>query len=236
LGSYFFSMKRRLPIKEWEEEERPREKLIAKGPQALSNSELLAIVLGSGTKDYSAVDVARDLIGSSNNSLRELARQPYLKLTEHKGIGPSRAVSVAAVFELSKRFAVPENTAFMQLNSSSCVAEIFTPLLRDLHYEECWITYLNRANRMISKEKLSMGGISATVVDIKIIIRNALDKLASSMIMIHNHPSGNPSPGDSDKMQTRLLKEAAAVFDITLLDHIIIAGDRYFSFADEGMI
>lgn len=229
-------MKRRIPIKEWLQEERPREKLRTKGAQALTNSELLAIVLGSGTTEYSAVDVARDLIGANNNSLRELARQPYSKLMEHKGIGPSKAVSVAAVFELSKRYAVPENSSQTQFNTSSCVAEIFTPLLRDLQHEECWITYLNRANRMISKERLSIGGISATVVDIKIIIKNALDKLASSMIMIHNHPSGNPMPGESDKIQTRLLKEAASVFDITLLDHIIIAGDRYFSFADEGMI
>ncbi len=229
-------MKRRLSIKEWQEDERPREKLMTRGAQALSNSELLAILLGSGTTNYSAVDVARDLIGANNNSLRELARQPYEKLLEHRGIGPSKAISVAAVFELSKRYAAPEDNNLAQLRSSTAVAEIFTPLLRDLTHEECWIAYLNRANKLISKERLSIGGVSATVVDIKIIVKNALDKLASSMIMVHNHPSGNPVPGESDKLQTRLLKEASALFDISLLDHLIIAGDKYFSFADEGIL
>jgi DNA repair protein RadC len=229
-------MKRRLPIKEWNEDERPREKLKSKGAQALSNAELLAIILGSGTRDFSAVDVARELIATNNNSLRELARQPFSKLMGQKGIGPSKAVSMAAVFEISKRFFAPEVTSLEQIRSSSSAASIFTPILRDLGYEECWVMYLNRANRLIAKERLSMGGVSATVVDVKIIVKNALEKLASSLILVHNHPSGNPVPGENDKIQTKLLKDAAALFDISLLDHLIIAGDNYFSFADDGMI
>ncbi|MFA6335466.1 MAG: DNA repair protein RadC [Bacteroidales bacterium] len=226
----------KLSIKQWQQEERPREKLRAKGANTLSDAELLAIILGSGTTNETAVDVARDLISSSGNSLRELSKLPIEKLLEKKGIGPSKAISIAAIFEIARRFASTEVKTLTQIQSSTYAAKIISPILRDLSHEECWVMYLNRANKLISKERLSSGGVSATVVDVKIVIKNALEKLASSIILIHNHPSGNPKPGENDKVQTRLLKDAAALFDISLLDHLIIAGDEYFSFADDGIM
>jgi len=229
-------MTNKLSIKQWQEEERPREKLRAKGPNALSDAELIAIILGSGTKDETAVDVARNLISSNENSLRELSKLPIERLIERKGIGPSKAIAIIAIFEIAKRFASIEIKSLTQIQSSAYAAKIISPILRDLSHEECWVMYLNRANKLISKERLSIGGVSATVVDVKIVLKNALEKLASSIILIHNHPSGNPKPGENDKVQTKLLKDAAALFDISLLDHLIIAGDEYFSFADDGIM
>lgn len=229
-------MTNKLSIKQWPEEERPREKLRAKGPNALSDAELIAIILGSGTKDETAVDVARNLISSNGNSLRELSKLPIERLIERKGIGPSKAIAITAIFEIAKRFASIEIKSLTQIQSSAYAAKIISPILRDLSHEECWVMYLNRANKLISKERLSIGGVSATVVDVKIVLKNALEKLASSIILVHNHPSGNPKPGENDKVQTRLLKDAAALFDISLLDHLIIAGDEYFSFADDGIM
>lgn len=229
-------MTNKLSIKQWPEEERPREKLRAKGPNALSDAELIAIILGSGTKDETAVDIARNLISSNENSLRELSKLPIERLIERKGIGPSKAIAITAIFEIAKRFASIEIKSLTQIQSSAYAAKIISPILRDLSHEECWVMYLNRANKLISKERLSIGGVSATVVDVKIVLKNALEKLASSIILIHNHPSGNPKPGENDKVQTKLLKDAAALFDISLLDHLIIAGDEYFSFADDGIM
>jgi len=229
-------MTNKLSIKQWQEEERPREKLRAKGPNALSDAELIAIILGSGTKDETAVDVARNLISSNENSLRELSKLPIERLIERKGIGPSKAIAITAIFEIAKRFAFIEIKSLTQIQSSAYAAKIISPILRDLSHEECWVMYLNRANKLISKERLSIGGVSATVVDVKIVLKNALEKLASSIILVHNHPSGNPKPGENDKVQTKLLKDAAALFDISLLDHLIIAGDEYFSFADDGIM
>lgn len=229
-------MANKLSIKQWKEDERPREKLRAKGASNLSDAELLALILGSGTKNETAVDVARDLISSNGNSLRELSKLPVEKLIKRKGIGPSKAISIAAIFEIARRFASTEVKPLAQIQSSTYAAKIISPILRDLSHEECWVMYLNRANKLISNERLSIGGVCATVMDVKIIIKNALEKLASSIILIHNHPSGNPRPGENDRIQTRLLRDAAALFDISLLDHLIIAGDEYFSFADDGIM
>ena len=229
-------MIKKLSIKEWQEEERPREKLMSKGAGALDDSELLAIILGSGTKGQTAVDVAKRLLASGKNSYRELSKLTCEKLTEMNGIGPTKAVIIAALFEIAKRYSTAENMLLTQIHSSSGAAGLISPILRDLSHEECWVMYLNRANKLISKERLSIGGVSATVVDVKIIIKTALEKLASSLILVHNHPSGNSKPGENDKVQTKILKEAAALFDISLLDHLIIAGDEYFSFADDGII
>lgn len=229
-------MNRRLSIKEWREDERPREKLMAKSATALDDSELIAIILGSGTRNATAVDLARELLAACNNSLRELSKLNIDNLTKRCGIGPAKAVTIAALFEIAKRYSITENKPIIQIQSSSSAAGIISPILKDLPHEECWVLYLNRANRLISKERISIGGISATVVDVKIVIKSALEKLASSLILVHNHPSGNLQPGEHDKMQTKILKEAAALFDIALLDHLIIAGDEYFSFADNGII
>ena len=231
----FNTMTNKLSIKQWKEEERPREKLRTKGASALSDAELLAIIIGSGTKTQTAVDLARDLISSSGN-LRELSKLGIDKLIEKNGIGPTKAISISAIFEIARRFNSSVTKELPQIQSSAYAANIISPILRDLPHEECWVLYLNRANKLISKERLSIGGVCATVVDIKIVVKNALEKLASSIILVHNHPSGNPNPGDNDKLQTKLLKEAASLFDISVLDHLIIAGDQYFSFADDGLI
>ncbi|MDP3453159.1 MAG: DNA repair protein RadC [Bacteroidales bacterium] len=229
-------MEKRLPIKEWLEDERPREKLIAKGAGALSDAELIAILISSGTKEDSAIDLSRKILSAAGNNLRELGRLSFGDLTKIKGIGPSRAVLLLSVFEIFRRFQTSNGKEQPKIQSSAYAAKIISPILRDLSHEECWVMYLNRANKLISKERLSIGGVSATVVDVKIVIKSALEKLASSIILIHNHPSGNPNPGENDKVQTKILKDAASLFDISLLDHLIIAGDGYFSFADDGII
>ncbi|MDD2583943.1 MAG: DNA repair protein RadC [Bacteroidales bacterium] len=229
-------MKKRVPIKEWKKDERPREKLLEKGPEALTDAELIAILIASGTKKESALDISRNILTKCDNNLRELAKIDLEKLKEISGVGPTKAVTLLSVLELFKRFTVTSGKEMPKIQSSDYAAKAISPLLRDLPHEECWVLYLNRANKLISKERLSIGGVSSTVVDVKIIIRNALAKLASGLILVHNHPSGNASPGENDKIQTKILKDAASLFDIALLDHLIIAGDRYFSFADDGMI
>jgi len=229
-------MSRRVTIKEWREDERPREKLITKGAGSLSDAELLAIIIASGTKEESAVDISGKLLQMAGENLREIQKLSIERLKEVKGIGIVKAVTLLSVFELFKRFMLTQRADKPKIQSSAYAASIISPILRDLNHEECWVMYLNRANNLIAKERLSIGGISATVVDVKIVIKNALDKYASSIILVHNHPSGNPSPGENDRVQTKILKEAALLFDISLLDHLIIAGDNYFSFADDGII
>ncbi len=229
-------MKNHTPIKEWKEDERPREKLISKGAEALSDAELLAIIISSGTQNESALDISRKILAYGENNLREISRFRYPEFSAVKGVGPSKAAALLAVFELHKRLMLCRGKQMDKINSSEYAARTISPVLRDLGHEECWVLYLNRGNKLIAKERVSTGGISSTVVDVKMIIRSALEKLASSIILVHNHPSGNPSPGENDKIQTKIVREAASFFDITLLDHLIIAGDTYFSFSDDGLI
>lgn len=229
-------MKKKLSIREWKEDERPREKMVAKGAENLSDAELIAIIIGSGNREESAVDLGRRLLQLNDNNLRTLSGASLESLTSVKGIGPGKAISIIAATELGKRFSTSTGKVMPGIQSSQSAAKLISPLLRDLPHEECWVMYLNRANKLISRERLSKGGLSATVVDVKFVIKGALERLASSIILIHNHPSGNAHPGESDKVQTKILKDAAALFDITLLDHLIIAGDNYFSFADDGII
>ena len=223
-------------IREWSRDERPREKLADRGAESLSNIELVTILIGSGGIGRSAMEISRDILDLANNNLRELSKISYDKLLSISGIGPVKAITLIAAFEIFKRVLTENSVELSQIKSSKYAATIMSPLLKDLNREECWIMYMNKANRLISKERISVGGVSATVVDVKIIIKNALEKLASSIILIHNHPSGNANPGESDRVQTKNLKEAARLFDITLIDHIIIAGDNYYSFADDGII
>ena len=226
----------RTTIKEWSHQERPREKMVIRGPRSLDNSELLAILIRSGGLNDTAVDVARKLLSRANNSLSVLSSFNLEQLTEIENIGPTKALSIMAAFELASRMVGEVREEQPQITSSSIVAKILSPVFNNLSHEECWVFYLNRSNKLIYKECISTGGISATVIDVRIIIKRAVEKLASSLIISHNHPSGNPFPGEHDKKQTRTLKEAATIFDISLLDHIIIAGDKYFSFADEGIL
>lgn len=221
-------------IKTWVEEERPREKLMLKGPSYLTNAELLAILLQSGTREMSAVDLAREMLASCEGLLSRLASRSTQQMTMTEGIGPAKAVTIQAAFELGRRLAAEIPADEFTLRSPETVARMMTPLLGELQHEECWVLYLNRAGKYTGKEKVSQGGLSSTVFDIKIIVKKAVEHLASGIILVHNHPSGNPRPGEQDRIQTDALKKAAAVFDITLLDHIIIGKKKYYSFSDEN--
>lgn len=232
LGSFFYID---MNICNWNLDERPREKMREKGTASLSNAELLAIIINSGTRTMNAVELSRKILSDCGNSLRNLSKMSLEELRSTPGIGEAKAARLIATFELAARSEAEVPEAQPVIQSSECVAKIFRPMLRNLRHEECWILYLDRANKLIAKERLSTGGISATVMDTKIIIKKAVDKLASGIIVVHNHPSGNPYPGEVDKKQTRLLKDAAKLLDISLLDHIIIGGNRYYSFSDEAV-
>ena len=231
-GKFFFIM---TSVKKWKESERPREKMKEKGREALTDSELIAILLNSGTKNKDVIELSHELLMSCDNSLRLLSQMSFDKLLSFNGIGTAKAARLSALFELASRMDSEITDVSPIVTSSVTISKIFSPLLKNLQHEECWVVYMNRGNKIISKEKLSSGGVSATVIDIRMIIKKAVEKLASGIILIHNHPSGNPYPGEQDKRQTRLLRDAAALLDISLLDHIIIARNKYYSFADEGV-
>jgi DNA repair protein RadC len=220
----------------WAVEERPREKVLANGVQYLSNAELLAILLGSGTRHMTAVELARQIMNESGNSLQELGRSGIGELVRIKGVGPAKAICILAALELGRRRAGVQHSDKVAVKSSETVYKIFHPLMGDLEHEEFWLLMLNRANRVLGKYKVSQGGLSGTVIDTRIILKKALDNLASSIIVCHNHPSGNQQPSDADLKITNKLKKAAEMLEIKLLDHVIIADKSYFSFADEGLI
>jgi len=225
-----------IKITDWAVEDRPREKLIQKGTASLSDAELLGILISSGTKDKSAVDLGRELLGIVNNNLNSLGKLSIADLKKIHGIGNARAVTIAASLELGRRRKLAEVEYVQQIRSSKDVADIFQPLLSDLLHEEFWILFLNRSNKVINRMKLSQGGISGTVTDIRIIMKNAVECLASGIIVCHNHPSGNLNPSDSDSKITQKIKEAGVLMDIQLLDHLIISEKDYYSFADNGML
>lgn len=225
-----------LQIKNWPPEDRPREKLLNKGISALSDAELIALLIGSGTATGSAVDIAKKIIHGVGNSLHELARLSVKDLMKVRGIGEARAVSIVAALELGRRRKEQDLEEKPRIGSSKEAYDQIHQDLMDLAHEEFWVLLLNRANRMIRKKRVSEGGVSGTVADPKIIFKFALEELASGVIVVHNHPSGNPVASQSDIDLTRKLKEAGKFLEVQLLDHLIIAGQKYFSFADEGMI
>jgi DNA repair protein RadC len=226
----------KLSIRNWAVEDRPREKMLAKGIGSLSDSELLAILIGSGTKQVSAVDLARQILNMSGNSLDKLGKYTITDLRKLKGIGQARAVSILAALELGRRRKLDDAPEMVKITGSVSVFDLMYPVLSDLHHEEFWVLLLNRSNRVIEKQKISQGGITGTVTDIRMILKTAIDHLATALILCHNHPSGNLQPSDADISITRRIKESALLMDISLLDHLIIAGKGYFSFADETMI
>ena len=234
---YYTAMEKKLTnIRNWEESQRPREKFLLKGGDALSTEELLAIIIGSGTKDKNAIELSREILYGADNNLNNLSRFTIEDFCRFGGIGTCKAVSLMAVFELSKRYQICSAPNLPQIYSSEAAAKIMQPLLKNLSHEECWVMYLNRNNRLIGKERLSIGGISATVLDVKLIIKKAMAKLSSAIILVHNHPSGNHKPGKEDISQTKKLAEASKMCDLSLLDHIIVAGNSYFSFSDNGAL
>lgn len=223
-----------MKMKDLAPEERPREKLASRGARALDNRELIAILLRTGTGKRNAVEIAGDLLAAAGNSLGGLAESSIEEMTGVTGIGTDKAVTVAAAMELGKRFVYEEdNTRKVPVTEAMQIYRLMLPVLKGLVHEECWVVFLNRANYILGQEMVSSGGMSSTVLDVKMILRRALEKKAHGIILVHNHPSGNPYPGSSDIRQTENLKKAAETFDISLVDHIVIAGNRYYSFADE---
>lgn len=226
-----------MKIKELCMDERPREKILAKGADSLSNAELMAILLRTGTGKMNVIDVAREALKIAGNKLSGIASMPCEKLCEISGIGPSKAITLAAAFEIGRRCAsesVMESRS--AIASPRMVFRIMQPLLRNLDHEECWILYLNRANFMISKERVSSGGLDSTTLDCRMIVRKALEKKACGIILVHNHPSGNAMPGTADINSTKQLDRALKTCEISLIDHVVIAENSFYSFADEELI
>lgn len=225
-----------LSIKQWAMEDRPREKLLAKGIAALTDAELIAILIGSGTRDETAVDIAKRILGSVENDLNELGKKQVTDLKKIKGIGEAKAITIIASLELGRRRKLATLKDKTQITSSSDIYNLFQPVIAELPHEEFWAVYLNRSNKIIEKTKLSQGGVAGTVIDIKLVLKNALQLLASSIIVCHNHPSGNLQPSQADKDITTKLAKAANLLDIKVLDHIIVVEDNYYSFADNNLM
>ncbi|MCK4639244.1 MAG: DNA repair protein RadC [Bacteroidales bacterium] len=228
--------KEKTSIKNWAEDDRPREKLLLKGKHSLSNAELIAILLGSGSKELSAVDLAKKILNFSNDNLIELSKLSVTDLMKFRGIGQAKAISIIAALELGKRRRSEDVLEKEKIISSRDAFEVFQGILSDSQYEEFWMLLLNKANKIIKKINISEGGISGTVADPKKIFKLALENNASSIILSHNHPSGNIQPSDSDLKLTKKLVDAGKLLDISVLDHLIIGDEKYYSFADENML
>ena len=224
-------------IKEWSTDDRPREKMLAKGRQTLTDSELLAIILGSGSKGESAVDLSKRILRDHNNNLNELGKITIKELVKkYKGIGEAKAINIIAALELGRRRQDTDPLERSTIKTSKDAFNILYPLVADLPHEEFWILLCNRANKVIHSQSIGRGGVASVAVDVKIILKSALEHLASSIVLCHNHPSGNLKPSNEDIKITKRLKEAGALLDITVIDHIIIGDMNYYSFADEGIL
>jgi len=223
-------------IKNWSQDDQPREKLLHKGKAALSDAELVAILIGSGTRNESAVELCKRILAKANNNLSELGKLSIKQLMEFKGIGEAKAISIAAAMELGRRRRGQEALEKDKITSSASVFELMQPILGELPHEEFWIIYLNNSNKVIRKEQLSKGGITGTLVDVRLVMKNAIELGATGIILVHNHPSGSLKPSLADKKLTAKLKVAGESLDIKVLDHIIITEARYYSFADEEVL
>lgn len=225
-----------LPITSWAEDDRPREKMLTKGRQALSDAELLAILLGSGTKNESAVAVAQKILSASANNLHQLAQLTIQELMQFKGVGIAKAITIAAALELGRRRQAASILEKPLIQSSQDAFKLLYPYVADLNHEEFWVLFLNKRNKVLAHEKISAGGTDSTIVDLKILFLKALQWKAQSLIICHNHPSGNLNPSPQDIDLTKKIKEACKILGFNLLDHIIIANDTYYSFTDVGSI
>ncbi|MFN8285748.1 MAG: DNA repair protein RadC [Chitinophagales bacterium] len=226
-----------LSIKSWAEEDRPREKLLLKGKSSLSDAELLAILLRTGTKGHSALDISKRLLASVNNNLNDLGKLSVSELKKmQKGLGDTKSISIVAALELGKRRQASDIREKPQIRSSKDSFDYIYPEIADLPHEEFYVIYLNKANKVIAHKNISAGGVSGTVADVKIILKHALELLASAIIAVHNHPSGNLKASEADIKLTKRLKDAGALLDITLLDHLIIGDKNYNSLADSGLL
>ena len=223
-------------IKNWSEDDQPREKLLQKGRSALSDAELIAILIGSGNRNESAVDLSKRILAFANNNLNELGKLSIKQLTEFKGIGEAKAITIVAAMELGRRRRIEEALEKNQISSSANAFELLQPIIGELPHEEFWIIYLNNSNKVIQTIQLSKGGITGTLVDIRLALKVALEVVATSIILAHNHPSGTLNPSEADKQLTQKLKTASESLDIKILDHLIITEKAYFSFADQGLL
>lgn len=222
------------PIKSWAADERPREKLLQHGIAVLSNAELVALLINNGHKSKSAIDLAKELLQLSNNNLNELGRLSLKEFQQVKGIGVAKAISVAAALELGRRRQAGDLIPRTKIQSSKEVADYLRVHFKDLNHEVFAVVYLNRANKIMNFEVVSQGGITGTVADTRIILKKALEAKATSIVICHNHPSGNLMPSKADEDLTKKIKQAAQLLDIQMLDHLIVSDEGYYSFADEG--
>ncbi|MBF00891.1 DNA repair protein RadC [Flavobacterium coralii] len=223
-------------IKYWAEDDKPREKLMLKGKAALSDAELIAILIGSGSRNESAVELSKRILASADNQLGALGKLSIQQLMQFKGIGEAKAISIAAAMELGRRRRDESGPDLKQITSSRAVFDIMQPIIGELPHEEFWIIYLNNSNKVIYKAQLSKGGITGTLVDVRLVFKTALEHNAVSVILVHNHPSGVLKASEADKQITRQLKAAGHALDVKVLDHVIITEKSYLSFTDEGIL
>ncbi len=223
-------------IKNWNQDDRPREKLLTKGRTALSDSELIAILIGSGNREESAVDLSKRILAGAKNNLNKLGKMDVKELMKFKGIGEAKAVTIVAALELGRRRSGEEGLKLTKIRSSKSVFKLLQPILGELPHEEFWIVYLDNSNNVLQTMQLSRGGITGTFVDVRLVFKNALQLTAVAVILAHNHPSGTLKPSNADRELTKKLKAAGESLDIKVLDHIIVTENSYFSFADENIL
>lgn len=224
------------PIRSWSEDDKPREKLLLKGKTALSDAELIAILIGSGSRNESAVSLSQRILASVDYNLNALGKLSVNQLNHFKGIGDAKAITIQAAMELGRRRRLEAAVELQKITSSKTIFDIMQPIIGELAYEEFWIIYLNNANKIISKSQLSKGGITGTVVDVRLVFKTALELGAVGIILVHNHPSGTIQPSEADKQITQKLKSGGEYLDIRILDHIIVTETQYFSFSDAGIL
>jgi len=223
-------------IKNWNQDDRPREKLLSKGRGVLSNSELIAILIGSGSREETAVDLSKRILAGVHNNLNKLGKMTVKELMQFKGIGEAKAVTIAAALELGRRRSNEETVQLKKINSSKAAFELLQPIIGELPHEEFWSIYLNNSNKVLQTSQLSKGGITGTLVDVRLVFKTALQLGAVAVILGHNHPSGTLVPSNADKALTVKLKSAGESLDIKVLDHVIVTENSYFSFADENLL
>ncbi|MGB1241423.1 MAG: RadC family protein [Chitinophagales bacterium] len=229
-------LKNKLAITSWAVEDRPREKLMLKGKQALSDAELLAILIGSGSREETAVDLCKRILKDVENNLNELGKRNIADFMTYKGIGEAKAISIVAALEFGRRRRASIAKEKKQIKGSNDAFELLHPKIADLPHEEFWVIFLNRGNKITSTERVSVGGVAGTVADIKLIFKRAMEHTSSGIILAHNHPSGSIQPSKADIILTKKMVEGGKILDVNVLDHIIVTDMGYYSFADEGMI
>ena len=224
------------PITHWSEDDKPREKMMLKGKSALSDAELVAILIGSGSRNESAVALSKRILASVNNNLSSLGKQSLAQLMEFKGIGEAKAITIAAALELGRRRKEENPLELVKVTSSKVMYQEMYPIIGELAHEEFWVVYLNNANKIIFKAQLSKGGITGTIGDVRLVFKIALEQNAVAIVLAHNHPSGKLQASEADIQVTKRIKNAGLQLDISVLDHIIVTEHSYFSFADEGIL